>query len=174
MGFKNILRSIECYGIASVHGINYFGRGLLTSDKYVDYIRHDILGKDLLNTTINYVPSAKQFYLNITTMAGISNLRNWFVFNWMSFTYLKRPYNDVCLNRSSLIIKNQKVSSSVEKAIEYFDLMASYLDELRKLQNHVREVIGYLEKKKFYFWFRCVINWCFFLQEWCCKQYYKC
>lgn len=80
VGFKNILRSIECYGIASVHGINYFGRGLLTSDKYVDYIRHDILGKDLLNTTINYVPSAKRYYLNITTMAGISNLRNWFVF----------------------------------------------------------------------------------------------
>lgn len=80
VGFKNILRSIECYGIASVYGINYFGRGLLQPQKYVDYIRHDILGKDLLNTTINYVPSAKDFYNNITTMAGISNLRNWYAY----------------------------------------------------------------------------------------------
>lgn len=45
-------------------------------------------------------------------------------------------------NRSGLIIKNQKRISSVEEAISYFDLMASYLDELRKIQNLVREKIG--------------------------------
>lgn len=45
--------------------------------------------------------------------------------------------------RSGLIIKNQKRVSSVEEAISYFDLMASYLDELRKIQNLVREKIGY-------------------------------
>lgn len=76
VGFKNILRSIECYGIASVHGINYFGRGLLSSDKYVDYIRHDILGKDLLNTTINYVPSVKRVYKRVASMPGYGSLRN--------------------------------------------------------------------------------------------------
>ncbi|XP_055303839.1 uncharacterized protein LOC129569215 isoform X2 [Sitodiplosis mosellana] len=120
VGFKNILRSIECYGIASVHGINYFGRGLLSSDKYVDYIRHDILGKDLLNTTINYVPSVKRVYKRVAGMPGYGSLRN----------------------SSGLIIKNQKRISSVEEAISYFDLMASYLDELRKIQNLVREKIG--------------------------------
>lgn len=77
VGFKNILRSIECFGIASVHGINYFGRGLLSSDKYVDYIRNDILGKDLLNTTINYVPSVKQDFKLVISMPGYGNLRNW-------------------------------------------------------------------------------------------------
>lgn len=45
-------------------------------------------------------------------------------------------------HRSGLIIKNQKRISSVEEAISYFDLMASYLDELRKIQNLVREKIG--------------------------------
>lgn len=79
VGFKNILRSIECYGIASVHGINYFGRGLLSSDKYVDYIRHDILGKDLLNTTINYVPSVKKDYKRVASMPGYGVLRNSYV-----------------------------------------------------------------------------------------------
>lgn len=77
VGFKNILRSIESYGIASVHGINYFGRGLLSSDKYVDYIRHDILGMDLLNTTINYVPSVKKDYKRIAAMPGFGSLQNW-------------------------------------------------------------------------------------------------
>lgn len=52
-------------------------------------------------------------------------------------------------NRSGLIIKNQKRISSVEEAISYFDLMASYLDELRKIQNHVREKIGYAWVKWF-------------------------
>ncbi|XP_031627256.1 uncharacterized protein LOC116343374 [Contarinia nasturtii] len=121
VGFKNILRSIECYGIASVHGINYFGRGLLSSDKYVDYIRHDMLGKDLLNTTINYVPDIKPVYKRLASMPGYGSLRN----------------------SSNLIVKNQKRVSSVEEAITYFDLMASYLDELRKIQNFVREKIGF-------------------------------
>lgn len=119
VGFKNILRSIECYGIASVHGINYFGRGLLSSDKYVDYIRHDILGKDLLNTTINYVPSVKAVYKSVSTMPTYESLQN----------------------RSSLIIKNQKRKADVEEAIGYFDVMASYLDDLRKIQRKVRQTI---------------------------------
>lgn len=44
--------------------------------------------------------------------------------------------------RSNLIIKNQKRSSSVEDAINYFDLMASYLDVLRNIQEIVRSNIS--------------------------------
>lgn len=60
-----------------MHGINYFGRGSLSSDKYVDYIRHDVLGKDLLNQTLNYVPSVKKGYKRIAVMPGYGSLRNW-------------------------------------------------------------------------------------------------
>lgn len=77
VGFKNILRSIECFGIASVHGINYFGRGLLSTDKYVDYIRNDIIGRDLLNSTINYIPSVMDDYWEVSNMVGYTNLKNW-------------------------------------------------------------------------------------------------
>lgn len=45
--------------------------------------------------------------------------------------------------RSSLIIKNQKRKADVEEAIGYFDVMASYLDDLRKIQRDVREIIRY-------------------------------
>lgn len=77
VGFKSILRSIECYGIASVYGINYFGRGLLSMDKYVDYIRQDTLGKDLLNSTFNYVPSLREIYSNRTSLPIYGKLRKW-------------------------------------------------------------------------------------------------
>lgn len=78
VGFKNLLRSIECYGISSVHGINYFGRGLLYPDTYVAYIRNDILGKDLLNGSLNYVPSLRRLYRNLTeVMPDYGSLRKW-------------------------------------------------------------------------------------------------
>lgn len=78
VGFKNLLRGIECYGISSVHGINYFGRGILGTDSYVAYIRNDILGKDLLNASLNYVPSLKILYKNlIRGMPDYGNLKNW-------------------------------------------------------------------------------------------------
>jgi len=66
IAFKNLLRSIESLGIASVEGINYFGRGILLGDNYVNYVRHDALGRDLLSVAFTYVPSLKMFYEEIT------------------------------------------------------------------------------------------------------------
>ncbi|KAJ6638428.1 Atrial natriuretic peptide receptor 1, partial [Pseudolycoriella hygida] len=120
VGFKNLLRSIECYGIASVHGINYFGRGTLGHETYVAYIRNDILGRDLLNGSLYYVPALKILYKNLTkVMPDYGNLRNW----------------------SNIILKNTKINSSVENAINYFDVMSTYLDELRKIQRELRHQI---------------------------------
>lgn len=42
-----------------------------------------------------------------------------------------------------MIIKNQHRPSSVDEAISYFDLMASYLDVLRNIQSEVRNKISY-------------------------------
>lgn len=66
LAFKNLLRSIESTGIASVYGVNYFGKGLLNGSNYVKYIKYDALGKDLLNGTFNYVPSMKAIYRRLT------------------------------------------------------------------------------------------------------------
>ncbi|KOB76129.1 Atrial natriuretic peptide receptor A [Operophtera brumata] len=57
VGFKNLLRSIECKGIASVLGINYFARGFLQTKAYERFIAHMVLGRDLLDNTLNLVPS---------------------------------------------------------------------------------------------------------------------
>lgn len=66
IAFKNLLKSIESLGISSVYGINYFGRGTLVGDNYVSYVRHDILGRDLLSGSLTYVPSLKHFYAELT------------------------------------------------------------------------------------------------------------
>ncbi|XP_037028069.1 uncharacterized protein LOC119068546 [Bradysia coprophila] len=120
VGFKNLLRSIECYGIASVHGINYFGRGVLGYENYVAYIRNDILGRDLLNGSLYYVPALKILYKNLTrVMPDYGHLRNW----------------------SNIILKNTRINSSIENAVNYFDVMSTYLDELRKIQRELRHQI---------------------------------
>lgn len=66
VGFKNLLRSIESIGISAVYGINYFGRGILGTESYINYIKYDSLGKDLLNSSLHYVPSLREDYRNFT------------------------------------------------------------------------------------------------------------
>lgn len=65
VGFKNLLKSIECQGIASSYGIKYFGRGVLGGDAFVQYVRYDFLAKELINSTLNYMPKLKPLYENI-------------------------------------------------------------------------------------------------------------
>lgn len=127
IGFKNLLRSIESFGIASVYGINYFGRGSLGPDSYVSYIRYDVLGKDLLNATLTYVPSLKILYKNLTlTMTDYGSIKNW----------------------STIIIQNRRRESSVDDAINYYDSIATYVEELRKLQKELRHKIRYLSYRR--------------------------
>ena len=66
IAFKNLLRSIEHTGISMVHGINYFGVGLLSNDSYIRFVHHDAIGRDLLNASFTYVPSIKRTYHNLT------------------------------------------------------------------------------------------------------------
>lgn len=120
IAFKNLLRSIESLGIASVYGINYFGRGILVGENYVSYVRHDSIGRDLLNGSLTYVPGLKQFYSNLTrTMDNYGLIKS----------------------RREEILKNKKREPSVNDAIDYFDSMATYIDELRKLQRELRRMI---------------------------------
>ena len=77
IGFKNLLRSIESIGISAVYGIMYFGRGHLKTDSHINYIKYDVLGKDLLNSSLNYVPYLKKMYRNITIMIPeYGNIKN--------------------------------------------------------------------------------------------------
>lgn len=76
IGFKNLIRSIENIGVSAVYGINYFGRGYLSTDSYVNYIKYDTLGKDLLNSSLNYLPYLKEEYINLTQFREYGSIKN--------------------------------------------------------------------------------------------------
>ncbi|KAL1138257.1 hypothetical protein AAG570_009946 [Ranatra chinensis] len=120
IAFKNLLRSIEHTGISMVYGINYFGRGKLSRESYINYLRHTTLGEDLLNGAFNYWRDLRSLYDNLT-----SNM----------------PKYDLIKSNQKEIMRNEEKARRPDLAKRYFDLMAKYVMELRQLQNLVREKI---------------------------------
>ncbi|XP_055587233.1 adenylate cyclase, germination specific [Uranotaenia lowii] len=121
LSFKNMLKSIESLDLSSVYGINYYGRSVLNTTSYILYIQHDIVGKELLNSSLHYVPKLKMMYRDLTRgMKDYGKLKLW-----------------------SAIIRNNTAlpSRNVTMAREYYEAMASYVDELRKLQDRIRRII---------------------------------
>ncbi|KAH9632935.1 hypothetical protein HF086_002757 [Spodoptera exigua] len=120
VGFKNLLRSIECKGIGSVLGINYFARGYLQPKAYERYIAHMVLGRDLLDNTLNLVPSLIPLHKDIKEDS--------------------HEYQDL-EKKNQQIVDNKHQDGSVADAIEYFDQTATFLDKLRAVQKQLREYI---------------------------------
>ncbi|KAG5886728.1 hypothetical protein JTB14_027151 [Gonioctena quinquepunctata] len=117
LAFKNLLKSIESTGIASVYGVNYFGQGFLKQLNYVNFITHYALGKDLLNTSLNYVSDIKgEYQVLAKTMP---------------------KYGDIRI-KNDAILRNSHGTPSDDEASVYFDLMANYIDELRRIQRSLR------------------------------------
>ncbi|XP_025836512.1 uncharacterized protein LOC108736041 [Agrilus planipennis] len=120
LAFKSLLRSIESMGIASVYGVNYFGRGFLHGSSYISYVRHDAIAKDLLNGSLTYVPYLKNVYKKLTNaMKNYGTIKH----------------------KCDIIIRNERRKPNITEAIDYFDSIASYTDELRNLQKELRHVI---------------------------------
>lgn len=145
IGFKNLLRAIECYGIASVYGIRYLGQGNLTKDTYVMYVRNDFLARDLLQGSLNYVPSLKPMFDDLTKneTSNYVQLKKWFVSHktQISTKYIW-IYSSFCRNRNEMMLKNEKRATIVQEAINYFDTMTMYMEEVRKLQKELRRLIA--------------------------------
>uniref|UniRef100_A0A1I8PRX9 guanylate cyclase n=2 Tax=Stomoxys calcitrans TaxID=35570 RepID=A0A1I8PRX9_STOCA len=117
VGFKNLLKSIECQNIASSFGIKYYGRGSLGSDGFVNFIRYEFLAREFINSTLNYVPSLREMYVNITRTEKYKKMKR----------------------MSSVVLKNHRRNGSDEQsAIEYYDSMHNYTDDLRILQKDLR------------------------------------
>ncbi|XP_061716470.1 uncharacterized protein LOC133524448 isoform X1 [Cydia pomonella] len=122
VGFKNILRSIECKGIASVLGINYFGRGTLQPRAHERFIAHLVLGRDLLDNTLNYVPSLIPLHVDIKEDS---------------------PEYKELEKKNQLIVENSLQTGNLTEAISYFDQTTTLLDKLRAVQKQLR---GYIRE----------------------------
>ncbi|KAE8736776.1 hypothetical protein FOCC_FOCC017769 [Frankliniella occidentalis] len=142
IAFKNLLRSVEHTGISMVHGINYFGVGVLVNESYISYVHHDAIGRDLLNASFTYVPSIRTTYLNLTRQAP--------------WAILGKPQSEVVPNLSEYgnlrarrreVMANLPRSSSLGEAEAYFRSMAGYLEKLRTLLKELRRKIkNYVER----------------------------
>ncbi|KAG5683567.1 hypothetical protein PVAND_012840 [Polypedilum vanderplanki] len=119
IGFKNLIRAIENIGVSAVYGINYFGRGTLSKENYVNYIKYDVLGKDLLNSSFIYVPYLKDEYKNLTNFPEYGSIKN----------------------MSKRITQNRLTSRNNEAAITYYRSMTHYIERLRTLHSSLRRRI---------------------------------
>ncbi|SPP75897.1 uncharacterized protein LOC117592705 [Drosophila guanche] len=125
VGFKNLLKSIECQNIATSFGIRYYGRGSLTAENFVSYVRYEFLARELINSTLNYAPMLKNMYTNITSTKKFHRAKQ----------------------MSTTLLKNNPNVSNERSAIEYYELMNNYTDDLRILQKALRRQIKeYVDK----------------------------
>ena len=66
IGFKNLLRSVEFGGKSSIYGYRYLAQGFLERHYMHDFIRYEMLRKEYLNQTFNFVPGLQQEYDQLT------------------------------------------------------------------------------------------------------------
>ena len=66
IGFKNLLRSVEFGGKSSIYGYRYLAQGFLERHYMHDFIRYEMLRKEYLNQTFNFVVGLQQEYDELT------------------------------------------------------------------------------------------------------------
>lgn len=143
-----MLRAIECYGISSVYGIRYLGRGNLPTDTYIMYVRHDYLARDLVQGSLNYVPTLRPMFEKITVppFTNYFHLKKWFVAIDTLYNKILIITNYITINRNEMMLKNENRETAVMDAISYFDVMTSFMEELGTLQKELRILIRYVNK----------------------------
>ena len=61
IGYKNLLKAVEFAGKAGIIGIEYFSDGLL-QDRYEYFLEFDVLRREYLNQTFNFIPGLQEDY----------------------------------------------------------------------------------------------------------------
>lgn len=79
VSYKDLIRSVEFFGISTVEGLNYFGRGTLDAERFVNYITYDALAWKSLNQTKDFVPVIRDTVNSLTTLSD-SEFQN--IFTW--------------------------------------------------------------------------------------------
>ena len=67
IGFKNLLRSVEFSGKSGIYGLRYLTQdGYLEREYMHEFIRFEMLRREYLNQTFNFMPAIKEEYLMMT------------------------------------------------------------------------------------------------------------
>ena len=63
IGYKNLLGAVEFAGKAGIHGLEYLtNERFLTSESYKKFLEYDVLRKEYLNQTFNFIPGLEDDY----------------------------------------------------------------------------------------------------------------
>ncbi len=62
IGFKNLLRSVEFSAKSGIYALRYFSRGEIEREHHHDFIRFEMLRKEYLNQTFNFLPDLRAGY----------------------------------------------------------------------------------------------------------------
>ena len=67
IGFKNLLRSVEFSGKSGIYGMRYLTQGGILEREYMhEFIRFEMLRREYLNQTFNFMPAIKDEYFMMT------------------------------------------------------------------------------------------------------------
>ena len=67
IGFKNLLRSVEFSGKSGIYGLRYLTQdGYLEREYMHEFIRFEMLRREYLNQTFNFMPAIKEEYIMMT------------------------------------------------------------------------------------------------------------
>ena len=67
IGFKNLLRSVEFSGKSGIYGMRYLTQGGALEREYMhEFIRFEMLRREYLNQTFNFMPAIKDEYFMLT------------------------------------------------------------------------------------------------------------
>ena len=78
MTYKDLVRSVEYFGISLVQGLFYFKKGKLDSEGYLDFVTADTLGWKSLNQTQNFLNITTNYINNLTTSYPVfKNITYW-------------------------------------------------------------------------------------------------
>lgn len=115
----------------------------------MSFIRYEFLSRELINSTLTYVPSLKPMYLNITRTDKYRKLKAMLVYSIMythsislhtyMYTYIFTYACPFCRNVN--VLKNIQGVSDERNAIQYYDAMHNFTDDLRILQKALRHKI---------------------------------
>lgn len=50
-----MIRSVEFFGIVMIEGLNFFGRGSLNRERFINFVTYDVLAWKSLNQTKDFV-----------------------------------------------------------------------------------------------------------------------
>ncbi len=67
IGFKNLLRSVEFSGKSAIFGLRYLALNFLEREYMHDFIRFEMLRKEYLNQTFNFMPLIQDEYDKVTS-----------------------------------------------------------------------------------------------------------